>query len=306
MFSEDGFETLNFDQFIKKIRFLNHNSEYTPNIKKITYWGNLDLLNKRKISVVGSRKMSQYGKDVINLYVKHFVKNDVVTVSGGMYGVDLEVHLQSLKNTGNTIIVLGFGINFINKQKYLTVLKKFLNKENTLVISEFDAEQSPTRWTFPKRNYTVAWLSESLLIIEAAKKSGSLITSDYALEMGKDIYVVPGNIFNDQSEGKHSLIKQGAYITDRPSDIVINNSAEVDIQTGHKRVGGPNNINERDNLNEKEEIVLRHIKESALDFDSLSEKVNNLDIAELNSVLTNLEVIGKISVNLLGEYSYKR
>lgn len=269
--------------------------EVKPAVKQVNYWGNIDLISRNKISVVGSRRISHYGKKVVDYYVAEFVKQGVVTVSGGMYGVDLEVHLKTLEKEGDTIIVLGYGSDYLSSQKYLNILKDKITKKNTLIISEYKNNQPPERWTFPKRNRIVAAISNQLLIIEAAKGSGSLITADIAMDLGKDVYVVPGDIFGLQNSGKHNLIKQGAYLTDSPMDIL----SHMVISAGKNST---NIIQTSVNLPEKEYNIYCKIKEGKNTVDELV-LCTQLSLNEVILAISNLEIEQFIQTNLLGEIS---
>ena len=267
--------------------------EVKPELKQLKYWGNVELLNNKKISIVGSRKISYYGKKIINYYVDEFVRNDVVVVSGGMYGVDFEAHLKTLEKGGDTIMVLGYGVDFIILQKYLQFIKPYVNEENILVLTEFADSQPPEKWTFPKRNRLVAAIGDRCLIVEASKGSGSLITADIALELGKEVFVIPGDIFSHQSAGKHLLIKQGAILTDSPSDLLsvsdtVKSSGLIDIS------------DKPEILNNIEQKIITSILDGNNTINSLL-KSTDIPLNELTLSITNLELEQIIKTNLLGE-----
>ena len=165
----------------------------------------------RILTVVGSRKYSPYGKSAVEALLKGFSKDEVIILSGLAIGIDGIAHKTALTNNLTTIAIPGSGLEE-------TVLYPSAHKElakditafDGCLISELDDMTRATQWTFPARNRIMASLSDAVLIIEAEEKSGTLITARQALELGKDIGAVPGEIFNDGAKGTLSLIKDGA------------------------------------------------------------------------------------------------
>lgn len=190
-----------------------------PKVENLYIAGEIKPQDLNSIAVVGSRKMTSYGKSVTDYFVSVLCKHFTI-ISGLMYGVDVQAHEATLNNGGRTLAILGYGFNYLPKIPYANKLANKIVDGKGAIISEFENEAPPDKWTFPRRNRIVAALSKAILIIEAAEKSGSLITADLAIEQGKDIFVVPGSIFNEQSKGKHNLIKEGAILVDSPYDIL--------------------------------------------------------------------------------------
>lgn len=190
--------------------------------EKLFYRGNWDnKIFEKSLAVVGSRRMSRYGKEVIAKFIPELVMAKVNIISGFMYGVDTEAHQKCLEFGGKTIAVLGGGLNILappeNGGLYTEILES-----GGVVISEYEPEFQPTLWSFPQRNRIVAGLSTlGILVVEAGIKSGSLITARLGREQGKDIFVIPGQINNSITEGCNYLIKnnQGKICTEA-SDIL--------------------------------------------------------------------------------------
>ena len=164
-------------------------------------------INKKSIAIVGSRRMTRYGKEVVDRFVSEFVANGVTTISGFMYGVDTEVHQKTIDYGGKTIAVFGCGLNVIyppeNKKLYDQIIES-----GGSVVSEYEDDAKPHLWKFPQRNKIVASLASlGVLVIEAGEKSGSLITAGLAKKMGKKVYAVPGAITSSVSVGTNNLIK---------------------------------------------------------------------------------------------------
>lgn len=200
---------------------------YPTNLKQIYdfpiclyYKGNINLLNNTvKIAIVGSREYSDYGKIVAENFAYKLSKENITIVSGGARGIDSFSHWGAIKAGEKTIAVLGNGLNYIyppeNKQ-----LQENIIKNNGLLVSEYIIGTKPSKYTFPKRNRIISGISDGVLIIEAKQKSGALITADFALEQGKNIYAIPGNINKINSIGTNELIKQGAKIVTNIKDIL--------------------------------------------------------------------------------------
>ena len=181
--------------------------------------GNLDLLNKKSIAMVGSRKCTSYGKIVAKNISNKLAKNNFVVVSGLAKGIDTFFFFFSLENEKSTIAVLGSSIDNIYPNENINLAKKIIEK-NGLIMSEYVIGSKPERLNFPARNRIISGISDGVLVIEAREKSGALITVDFALEQGKEIFAVPGNINNVYSKGSNQIIKEGAKLVNCVEDIL--------------------------------------------------------------------------------------
>lgn len=181
--------------------------------------GNLDLLNKKSIAMVGSRKCTSYGKIVAKNISNKLAKNNFVVVSGLAKGIDTFSHIGALENEKSTIAVLGSSIDNIYPNENINLAKKIIEK-NGLIMSEYVIGSKPERLNFPARNRIISGISDGVLVIEAREKSGALITVDFALEQGKEIFAVPGNINNIYSKGSNQIIKEGAKLVNCVEDIL--------------------------------------------------------------------------------------
>ncbi len=165
-------------------------------------------------AIVGSRNASEYGKKVSYNLAYYLSEHNVNVVSGLAYGIDKYAHLGSLKsNIGRTIAVLGTGVSDeeVYPSQNKRVFERILENGGT-IISEYKIGSNPEKYHFPYRNRIISGLSKKIIVVEAGEKSGSLITANYALEQGKDIYAVPGNIYSKNSFGTNKLIEEGAYV----------------------------------------------------------------------------------------------
>lgn len=152
--------------------------------------GNKDLLNKKSIAVVGSRVCSDYGKIISQAFSYLMTKNDIIVISGLAKGIDSAAHIGTLQAKGRTIAVIGTGIDLVYPKENKELMEKIIENDG-LIISEYPLGTKPNKENFPRRNRMISGLSDGVLVIEAQEKSGALITVDYALEQGKNIYVVP-------------------------------------------------------------------------------------------------------------------
>lgn len=180
------------------------------------YYGDLSLLDKKTIGVIGMRYPSEYGIDVTKEFVDELVANDYVIVSGMALGIDGVAHNQAIDSHGKTVAVLGCGIDYCYPSIHLELYEEI--KKNHLLISEYPLDLSPQKWFFPARNRLIAGLSHNLLVTEAKEKSGTMITVGFALEQGKDVMAVPSAINNN--DGCNMLIQQGAKLVKNVKDIV--------------------------------------------------------------------------------------
>ncbi len=172
------------------------------------YKGNVDLLNKRKITIVGTRRPTSYGVSITKKIVAKYKLSDIVIVSGFANGIDFNAHMAALDNNIPTIAIIGCGIDVMypkNKK-----LRERLDNKNSLILSEYDYGVTPKPYHFPLRNRLLAAISDDIIVVECSIKSGTMITAKHAIEMGKELWVVPGRIDNPMSMGPNYLIFQGA------------------------------------------------------------------------------------------------
>jgi DNA processing protein len=164
--------------------------------------------------------MTDYGKKVVWDFVPRLVRAGLTVVSGLAEGVDEEAQRAVLRAGGATIGVLGFGVMQLSKFSNATLCRQIVESHKGLLVSPFEPYLSATQWTFLERNRLIAGLADALLVIEATHKSGCMSTVEAALELGKEVYVVPGTIFAYTSMGANDLIKQGAHLVSTVDDIL--------------------------------------------------------------------------------------
>jgi len=188
---------------------------------KLYVLGNKELLKQKSIAIVGSRDATEYGKKVALQFSKELSDCGINIISGLALGIDTCAHLGTLYQDciGKTIAVLGSGLDEIYPKQNIKLAKQII-KSGGCIITEYPLGTKPQKMNFPARNRIVSGISKGIIVIEAKEKSGTLITVDFALEQGRDVFVVPGNINSVNSIGTNQLLKQGAKLVTTYEDIL--------------------------------------------------------------------------------------
>ena len=250
--------------------------------------GDISGANQRPIAVVGTRKISGYGRSVIGQIVPDLVASQVTVVSGFMYGVDTQAHQQAIRSGGYTVGVLGYGFNHLYPAGNRKVFEEMLAKGNAF-ITEYPPWVSAHRGNFPERNRVVAGMSLATLVIEAGKKSGSHITATLAGEYGRGVCAVPGPITNPHSEGTKWLINQGARLVTSAREIL--EEAGVYGSDWSKVIPDKVEINQPSFVDELQQKVYQQLLNQPLPTDELAKQLE-LSIPDLNTALSLLELEG--------------
>lgn len=180
--------------------------------------GRIKPADELAVAIVGARKPSPYGQLVAEKLAKDLAATGVTVVSGMARGIDTCAHKGALAGAGRTIAVLGCGLDIVYPRENKKIMLAIA--ENGAVVSEFPPGSPPEAWHFPARNRIISGLSLGTVVVEAAEKSGALITADFALEQGRDVMAVPGNVVSPLSRGTHRLIKQGARLIEGAGDVL--------------------------------------------------------------------------------------
>lgn len=173
--------------------------------------GDKHILNNESISIVGCRDASDYGIDVAKDFAYNLSKQNINIISGLARGIDSAAHLGAVRANKKTVAVLGNGLDTIYPKENINLVQSILNSGGA-IISEYPLGIPPNKQNFPARNRIISGISRGLLVVEAKEKSGTLITVDFALEQGREVFVIPGNINSSNSIGTNDLIKQGAKL----------------------------------------------------------------------------------------------
>lgn len=246
--------------------------------------GNHELLNSSLcIAVVGTRKISEYGERVLREIIPPLVKAGAVIVSGLAFGVDGKAHEITLQHGGKCIAVFGCGVNEIYPKEHRSLAQRILENGGAL-ISELPPGESPRTHHFPARNRIISGLSKATIIVEAKKKSGSLITAQFALDQNRDVFAVPGSIFSENQEGTNHLILEGAIPLVSKEELLVQlNLAEATVNT----TPVPLTFDSRE-----EELLFEALREPR-SIDELKNTVN-LDLPVISQFLSLLELKGLV------------
>ena len=181
--------------------------------------GNKENLNMPSIGIVGCREATSYGMNVAQEFAYNLSKSGFNIVSGLARGIDSYAHLGAIRAQGRTTAILGNGIDTIYPKENIRLAQSILDSNGT-IISEYPLGAKPEKSNFPMRNRIISGLSNGVLVVEAKDKSGTLITIDFALEQGRDVFAIPGNINSKNSLGTNNIIKQGAKLVTSWEEIV--------------------------------------------------------------------------------------
>jgi DNA processing protein len=255
--------------------------------------GKLEKNDINSISIVGSRRATNYGKIVTEQFCKYFAQNSITTISGLANGIDTQAHISTIQNHGKTIAVVGNGLLECYPAGNRKLQENILEKG--AIISEFNLHQRALPINFPRRNRIIAALSQATIVVESAIKSGSLITAELACEYGKDVFAVPGPIYSKYSQGPNSLIKQGAFIALTPEDIVEQNSVLSNYILKMKKRKNKSVEQNVSSMSQYSINILKMIQSSAngIPLDEISLKAN-VAVSELSTILLDLELNGFI------------
>lgn len=242
-----------------------------------------ELLQRPVVAIVGSRRVTPYGHQVTMKLARELADQGVVIVSGLALGVDALAHQAALEAGGLCIAVLPSPIEYIVPRGHVQLAQRIVEQGGAL-ISEYPAGMPAMRQNFVARNRLVSGLADALLITEAALKSGSLHTARFALEQGKDVMAVPGNITNPISEGANNLIRAGAVPITCAEDVLSVLQLRFKVITPLKVAKGANAY---------EQAVIDLLKTGLTDSEEL-QRGSRLEIAAFNQTLTMLELSGKI------------
>jgi DNA processing protein len=177
-----------------------------------------ELCKNPKVAIVGSRNPTVYGKAAAQKLAHDLAESGLIVISGAARGIDTIAHAAALAVNRPTVAVLGCGIDVAYPKENASLLKAIT--ESGAVISEYPPGTEVRPYYFPMRNRIISGLANSIVVVEAAEKSGALITADFALDQGKDVFAVPGSIFSENSAGCHKLIKSGAKLIDSAKDLI--------------------------------------------------------------------------------------
>ena len=266
-------------------------SEYPALLKQIPdpppviyVWGGFEYGDDIAVAIVGTRNPSPLGSYHARELASQLSSQGLTIVSGMARGIDSEAHQGALEAKGRTIAVLGCGLDNVYPPENELLMKQIAG--SGAVISEFPLGTEPLAKNFPARNRIISGLSLGVIVVEAAQDSGSLITAGFAVEQGREVFAVPGNIGNDGSKGPHKLIRQGAKLVEDYQDIL--SELAIPHLTNKELTDIPPL-----NLNENEVKIIRILSREPQHIDLVSRN-SGLPAAQVNSLLMQLELKGNV------------
>ncbi|WP_136795196.1 DNA-processing protein DprA [Desulfosediminicola ganghwensis] len=257
--------------------------------------GDIGLLTSSSVAMVGSRSATSYGRRVARSLAEGLSREGLTVVSGMALGIDSESHIGALQGRGGTIGVLGCGIDVVYPRQNSSLYHEV--KTKGLLISEYPPGTRPEGFRFPARNRIIAGLSKGVVVVEAARKSGSLITAQLGLDFGREIFAVPGQVDSYKSEGAHWLLQQGAQLVMSAADIVAGTSAYYNTcGVGTFDNQPDNNIEQLAPGLEPDAIeLLKQLEPYPVSREEVSEKLH-LSPARLSELFLYLELEGVVEM----------
>jgi DNA processing protein len=271
---------------------------YPPNLREIYnpppvlyVRGSIDERDEWAVAVVGTRRASAYGKEAARMVTTGLAKAGVTVVSGLARGIDTVAHRSALEAGGRTVAVLGSGLDILYPAENRRLAAEIV--EAGALVSEYALGTRPEARNFPPRNRIISGLGLGVVVVEAGASSGALITADFAVEQGREVFSVPGNIFARTSRGTNDLIQQGAKLVRDVADVLEELNLTMVSEQAQVRAVLPEN--------ETEALLLQHLSAEPVHVDALGQAVS-LPIAEVSSTLALMELKGM--VRQVGGMSY--
>lgn len=245
--------------------------------------GRVELLNAPALAIVGSRNATPQGESNAEAFAAALANAGLTIVSGLALGIDAAAHRGGLRGVGSTIAVIGTGIDRVYPARNQALARDIA--ASGAIISEFPLGTPALRENFPRRNRVISGLARGCLVVEAAERSGSLITARLAGEQGRDVFAIPGSIHSPLSKGCHKLIKQGAKLVDNAGDILEELGLPAQIETNAAAASA---------LNAETASLLDCIGHDPLDVDTLASR-SGLTAEKLYAILLQMELDGRIA-----------
>ena len=281
-----GMVSLEQEEYPKKLRNI-HNPPYV-----LYYIGALPNQEEKSVAIVGARGRSAYGSQIAYDLARELSNHGIQVISGLARGIDGDAHRGALEGSIGTFGILGCGVDICYPKEHRYLYEKMTAKGG--IISEYGPQTPPLSVHFPQRNRLIAGLSDCVVVIEAKEKSGSLITADFAIEQGKDVYALPGRITDPLSKGCNHLIKQGAGIVQSVEDFL----EDLDIMP--QKVYSQQNFMQK--LLEKDETLVYSLTDfQPISLGTLIEKTN-ISLCRMIEIVSRLKDLGLIKETVPNHY----
>lgn len=250
--------------------------------------GRVELLTSPSIAIVGSRNATTQGRLDAEEFAHNLSNSGLTIVSGLALGIDAAAHEGGLKGRGSTVAVIGTGADIVYPARNRELAHRIA--QEGCIISEFPLGTGPLASNFPRRNRVISGLSGGILVVEAAGRSGSLITAKNAIDQGRDVFAIPGSIHSPLSRGCHELIRQGAKLVESSQDILEELKHFNDIVVNQS---SEESADEENEFSDEQKAILAQMGYDPVDADTLSDRCG-MDAASLSVELLNLELSGNV------------
>jgi len=252
-------------------------------------WDN--TIFEKCLTVVGSRRMTKYGKEITERVVSEIAAAGITIVSGFMYGIDATAHKAALEGGGRTIAVMPCGIDVIHPEYQKDLYGEILENKG-LIISEFESAHPPGIWTYPKRNKIMAGLSAATLVVEAGPKSGTLITAETAKMCKRRLFAVPGPLTSVLSQGTLQLIKEGADMVISAQEVI----GAYDLKSHETSLSPASGRKSSDparfsDLSVLERSIIKQLQREPMDIDALS-RIAGVSSSRMGTTLSLMQIKG--------------
>lgn len=250
--------------------------------------GNIDVLRAPQMALVGTRKPTPAGRSMAQYFSRGLAQAGLVVTSGLALGVDGEAHQAAVNCGGQTIAVLGSGLNKLYPARHRSLAEKIAIQG--AVLSEFPPDVPAIAENFPRRNRIISGLSLGVLVVEAALRSGSLITARHAIEQNREVFAIPGSVNNPMAQGCHALLKQGAKLVENLCDILEEISVKVEYSAKNKAGNLEKNCS---NLSHEEQILVQALGFDVVSIDELVAR-SGLNVQTVAGRLVDLQFLGLV------------
>ena len=246
------------------------------------------------IGMVGSRMADAYGKKAAACFGRALATASVAVVSGGAKGIDTASHEGALQGGGKTVAVLGCGPDIVYPPENRKLFEEI--EANGALISEYPPGTQPDRFRFPERNRIISGICQGIVLVQAAKRSGALITAEFAMDEGREVFCIPGNIFTDKSAGPHRLIKAGARLVDSPEDILEEVFPELCGSAHSNLFAGLNSAAPLGKCSEEQQKILDLLARGPQTLEQLV-KATGFGVGEASVLLLELQLMGLVQMD---------
>lgn len=255
--------------------------------------GRVELLTSPSIAIVGSRNATTQGRLDAEEFARSLSDSGLTIVSGLALGIDTAAHEGGLKGRGSTVAVIGTGADIVYPARNRELAHRI--SEEGCIISEFPLGSGPLASNFPRRNRLISGLSGGILVVEAASRSGSLITAKNAIDQDRDVFAVPGSIHSPLSRGCHELIRQGAKLVESSQDILeeLKHFRDISVNQSWESRKADEKKNGDDQFSDEQKVILAQMGYDPVDADILCDRCE-MDVASLSVELLNLELSGNV------------